>query len=80
MSKCAIYISTGQSESQTLTWEYATKSISLAVATLKHPVSKLEQKTPPTIINSFTQYTEGSKNGNVNLELVTAMRNEIYFR
>lgn len=44
MSKCAIYISMGQSESQTLTWEYATKSISLAVAALKHPVSKLEQK------------------------------------
>lgn len=78
MSKCAIYISMGQSESQTLTWEYAAKSISLAVAALKHPVSKLVQK--KKIINSFTQYIEGSKNRNIILEFETAMRNEIYFR
>lgn len=78
MSKCAIYISMGQSESQTLTWEYAAKSISLAVAALKHPVSKLVQK--KKIINSFAQYIEGSKNRNIILEFETAMRNEIYFR
>lgn len=78
MSKCAICISMGQSESQTLTWEYAAKSISLAVAALKHPVSKLVQK--KKIINSFAQYIEGSKNRNINLEFETAMRNKIYFR
>lgn len=78
MSKCAIYISMGQSESQTLTWEYAAKSISLAVAALKHPVSKLVQKKKN--INSFAQYIEGSKNRNIILEFETAMRNEIYFR
>lgn len=78
MSKCAIYISMGQSESQTLTWEYAAKSISLAVPALKHPVSKLVQK--KKIINSFAQYIEGSKNRNIILEFETAMRNEIYFR
>lgn len=78
MSKCAIYISMGQSESQTLTWEYAAKSISLAVVALKHPVSKLVQK--KKIINSFAQYIEGSKNRNIILEFETAMRNEIYFR
>lgn len=79
MSKCAICISMGQSESQTLSWEYAAKSISLAVAALKHPVSKLVPKKKKKI-NSFAQYIEGSKNRNINLEFETAMRNKIYFR
>lgn len=65
-----MYISMGQPESQTLTWEYASSNI-------KNICKQIKNKIPYELLHLISGR---DKKGNINLLLVPRMRNEIYFR